>query len=81
MKKNVIDALSAIHRTGLDNTLWNIEDDEVSGNYYGDLVTTPLDSIPPHVAIFDDAALDETFIKCDYAITSRQLGLIYIYEL
>lgn len=81
MKKNVIDALSAIHSNGLDNSLWNIEDHEVSGNYYGDLVTPHLDSIPPHVAIYHDADLEETFIKCDYGIMTRQLGTIYIYEL
>lgn len=81
MKKNVIDALSAIHSNGLDNSLWNIEDHEVSGNYYGDLVTPHLDSIPPHVAIYHDADVEETFEKCDYAIMTRQLGTIYIYEL
>ena len=43
--------------------------------------TTPFYSIPPHVAIFHDADVEETFEKCDYAIMTRLLGTTYIYEL
>lgn len=86
--EKIAEVLSKIHMMGYDNTYWNVETEEQPSEFYGQRIGEQRNlspHIPPHIALYydDENSLEMIPIYAlrDHVIETREMGLIYIYEL